>query len=177
MRAVTVPVKAGATVVRRQGKCVNLGWYINQIWYIWLKICCHHSMFTTFSKLLPPSASFLFFFFTKVRGWNSYIDKPKWNTGSCHSSNPLSFCNVSCNPPVIAYKVNYNLASTYYFSHISLIYQKSTFLYVSWVPLIPNISSDNKQPRISVLSIMKYFFLIHGTIRYLGLSWTEFSWF
>lgn len=62
-------------------------------------------------------------------------------------NNSLSSYNIYFKLLGITYKANHSLASTHYFNHIFLLYQKSTVLHITFVPPIPNISSDNKQPR------------------------------
>lgn len=147
MKAVIGQANARAIVVRHQSKCVNLEWFMNQILYIWHKTFWHHSMFTTFLNICSLQQA-IFFFLRMVRGWNAYISKPKWSTGSWLTNNSLSSYNIYFKLLGIAYKANHNLSLTYHFNHISLLYWKSTLLHIPFIPSILNISSDNKQPRI-----------------------------
>ena len=120
---------------------------------------------------LLQQAFFLFFFFCQWSG-NEMLISVNQNGAQDHAfNNSLSSYNIYFKLLGITYKANHSLASTHYFNHIFLLYQKSTVLHITFVPPIPNILSDNKQPRFQVFSNMNYLFLIHGSVHYLWLSW------
>ena len=114
------------------------------------KTCLHHGIFATFLILASFSKLsfflfFLFFFFFCQWSENEMLISVNQNGAQDHVfNNSLSSYNIYFKLLGISYKANHSLAPTHYFNRIFLLHQKSTVLHITFVPPIPNISSDNK---------------------------------
>ena len=136
---------AQAIVFKHQGKCANLEWRRNQIQDLFAP---WHFCYFSNTCLLQQAffLSFLsFFFFFCQWSENEMLISVNQNGAQDHVfNNSLSSYNIYFKLLGISYKANHSLAPTHYFNRIFLLHQKSTVLHITFVPPIPNISSDNK---------------------------------